>query len=95
MRFALETLAGIVGGLVGWLAVGLAAAQVLSAIYGDREGSAGMGGLFVIGPVGGVAGFALSLVDGVDSSAAARSTSSTIETGAASPWRLPFLSTRT
>jgi hypothetical protein len=60
MRFFLETVAGIVGGLVAWLVVGFVAGQVLTAIHGNREGAAAMGGFFVIGPLGGVAGFALS-----------------------------------
>ena len=59
MKFLLETLAALVGGLVGWFVVGFTAAQILESIYGSREGSAGMGGFFVIGPLGGIAGFAL------------------------------------
>lgn len=60
MRFALATLAGIAGGIALWFVVGFAAGGVLSALHGNREGAAGMAGFFVIGPVGGVLGFALS-----------------------------------
>lgn len=60
MRFMLETLAGIVGGLVSWVVVGFVAAQVLTTLKGDREGAAAMGGFFVIGALGGVVGFAVS-----------------------------------
>jgi hypothetical protein len=45
--------------LASWLVVGFAAGQILRAIGGDREGAKAMAGFFVIGPMGGVAGFAL------------------------------------
>jgi hypothetical protein len=58
MRFVLETLAGILGGLVSWFVVGFAAAQLFT-IGGDREGPREWPGFFVIGPMGEIVGFAL------------------------------------
>jgi hypothetical protein len=59
-RFALATLAGIAGGFALWFVVGFAAGSVLSRLHGNREGAAGMAGFFIIGPAGGVLGFALT-----------------------------------
>ena len=61
MRFILDAFAGVVGFVVSWCVVGFIAAEVLTAIEGPREGSAAMGGFFVIGPIGGILGFALAL----------------------------------
>ncbi len=60
MRLFLETLAGIAGGVASWFIVGLAAGQILTTVQGDREGAAAMGGFFVIGPIGGIAGYAIA-----------------------------------
>jgi hypothetical protein len=58
MKFAMETLAGLAGGVAGWLVVGFSAGWIMSSIWGHREGAQAMSGFFVIGPVGGLAGFA-------------------------------------
>jgi len=60
MRFVVATLAGIAGGLAGWFAVGSAAAWIFTRTGGDHDGGRSMAGFFVIGPVGGVLGFALA-----------------------------------
>jgi hypothetical protein len=60
MRFVLEAAAGALGGLLGWFVVGFLAAQLFTSIGGGREGANAMGGFFFVGPVGGIAGFAIA-----------------------------------
>ncbi len=54
-------LSGLLGGAIGFFAVGLGAAAVLVAAFGDREGGSSMGGFFVFGPIGGIAGALLGI----------------------------------
>jgi hypothetical protein len=61
MRGLLAFLAGIVGAIAGAAGLGFSLAYILTEMYGDREGSAGMGGFFMGAPIGAIAGFALGL----------------------------------
>ncbi|MFI4999266.1 MAG: hypothetical protein ACHQK9_05245 [Reyranellales bacterium] len=59
MRVLAALLAGIVGAIAGAGALGMGLAYILTAIYGDFEGSAAMGGFFLGMPVGGIIGVVL------------------------------------
>lgn len=60
MKFVLESLAGLAGGIAGWLLVGFLAAQFFTSVGGSREGANAMGGFFFVGPIGGIAGFVIA-----------------------------------
>jgi MFS family permease len=58
---AMAILSALLGAVIGFFAAGFGAANVLVSALGNREGGSSMGGLFVFGPIGGLAGALLGV----------------------------------
>jgi MFS family permease len=56
MKILTVTCAALFGTIIGFAAAGFGSAAVLSAVFGDREGSSSMSGFFGFGPAGALAG---------------------------------------